>query len=315
MRILVSGAAGNLGTFLARSLTGSRHNLRLMVHTTPVSSDLASREDVEVVTADLARPDTLPPVVENVDTIVHFAGVLFAPFPERFLPTTNALYVQHLAQAAVAAGVGRFILISFPHVEGPTTPEHPASGALNRKPISVHAQTRLAAEHHLLDQCRGAPMEAVILRSGLIYGRGVLMIEAARWLMRRRLLGVWRQPTWVHPLALPDFNACVRAAIETPTLETIYLLGDENPMTLQAFLDALADTWGFPRPWRAPAPLFFLAGLVCELWGALWGTPAPLTRDFIRIGMVPHVCDTRRMRRDLLPAPAYPALSDGLSLL
>jgi hypothetical protein len=133
--------------------------------------------------------------------------------------------------------------------------------------------------------------------------------------MRRRLLGVWRRPTWVHPLALPDFLACVRAAIEKPGLSGVYLLGDEKPMSLQDFLDRLARHWGFARPWRAPAPLFYLAGLSCELWGALWGTAAPLTRDFIRIGMVSHVGDTNRMRGELLPALAYPTLEDGLGWL
>jgi hypothetical protein len=61
--------------------------------------------------------------------------------------------------------------------------------------------------------------------------------------------------------------------------------------------------------------LFYLAGLGSELWGALWGTAAPLTRDFIRIGMVSHVGDTIRMRGELLPTLAYPTLEDGLGLL
>jgi nucleoside-diphosphate-sugar epimerase len=315
MRILITGAAGNLGGFLARHLAGGPHALRLMVHRAPVAADLADAPGVEVVQADLGSPASLPSVVAGVDAIVHFAGVLFKPFPERFLPTTNLEYVEHLTRAAVEAGVGRFILISFPHVEGETTPDAPARGRLDGSPISVHAQTRRAAEHALLDGARGSRTKVVILRSGLVYGRGVLMIEAGRWLMRRRLLGVWPRPTWVHPLALPDFLASARAAIEKPRLSGVYLLGDERPMSLQDFLDRLAKHWGFARPWRAPEPLFYMAGLGCELWGALWGTSAPLTRDFIRIGMVSHVGDTTLMRRDLLPSLTYPTLEDGLVLL
>jgi nucleoside-diphosphate-sugar epimerase len=315
MRILITGAAGNLGGFLAHHLVGRGHELRLMIHRAPVAADLTEATGVEVVRADLGRPESLPAAVAGVDTIVHFAGVLFKPFPERFLPTTNLEYVENLTRAAVEAGVRRFILVSFPHVEGESTPDSPARGRLDGSPSSVHAQTRRAAEHALLEGTRGSRTRAVILRSGLIYGRGVLMIEAGRWLMRRRLLGVWRRPTWVHPLALPDFLACVRAAIDIPEPETVYLLGDEKPMTLQDFLDRLARRWGFARPWRAPASLFFLAGLTCELWGAVWGTPAPLTRDFIRIGMVSHVGDTTLMRRDLVPMLGYPTLEDGLGLL
>jgi len=315
MRILITGAAGNLGGFLAHDLVGGAHELRLMIHRTPVAADLAGAAGVEVVRADLGRPESLPDAVAGVDAIVHFAGVLFKPFPERFLPTTNLEYVKNLARAAVEAGVRRFILVSFPHVEGESTPDSPARGRLDGLPDSVHAQTRRAAELALLESARGSGTRVVILRSGLIYGRGVLMIEAGRWLMRRRLLGVWRRPTWVHPLALPDFLASVRAAIDKPGVAGVYLLGDEGPMTLQDFLDRLARCWGFARPWRAPASLFFLAGLLCELWGAAWGTPAPLTRDFIRIGMVSHVGDTTLMRRDLLPTLAYPTLEDGLGLL
>lgn len=315
MRVLITGAAGNLGTFLARSLLGSEHRLRAMVHRTPLAADLAKHPQVEVVRADLAQPASLEAAVRGVEAIVHFAGVLFRPFPERFLPQTNAEYVYNLARAAASAGVGRFILISFPHVEGESTPDSPAHGTLDARPISVHAQTRLAAEHHLIEAAQRSTMTPLILRSGLIYGRGVLMIEAARWLMRRRLLGVWRRPTWVHPLALPDFLACVRMAIEKPGLRGVFPVADDRPMTLQDFLDALARRWGFARPWRAPAPLFYAAGLACELWGALWGVAAPLTRDFIRIGMVSHVCDTSRMKSELLPELQYPKLEDGLGLL
>lgn len=315
MRVLITGAAGNLGTFLARDLFGGPHALRLMVHRKPLAEDLSGAPGVEVARVDLGRPVTLPAAVDDVDAIVHFAGVLFSPFPERFLPTTNLRYVENLAAAAVAAGVRRFVLISFPHVEGPTTPDAPANGALDRHPISVHAQTRLAAEHALLDACQGSTTRPIILRSGLIYARGVLMIEAARWLMRRRLIGVWRRPTWIHPLSLPDFHACIRAAIEAPDVRGIYPLGDEHPLSLQDFLDALADHWGHPRPWRAPEALFPLAGLACELGAKILGTSSPLTRDFIRIGMVPHVCDTTRMRAELLPTLEHPSLQAGLSLL
>jgi hypothetical protein len=141
------------------------------------------------------------------------------------------------------------------------------------------------------------------------------MIEAGRRLMRRRLLGVWPRPTWIHPLSLPDFLACVRAAIEKPGLSGIFPVADDQPLTLQEFLDRLAQHWGYARPWRAPAPLFFAAGLACELWAAVWGTGAPLTRDFIRIGMVSHVCDTRRMRAELVQRLIYPTLAQGLELL
>ncbi|HET6372622.1 MAG TPA: NAD(P)H-binding protein, partial [Candidatus Polarisedimenticolia bacterium] len=144
--ILITGAAGNLGGVLARHLIARGHPLRLMHHRAPLPSDLVSAAGVEPIQADLADPRTLIPALEGVGVVVHFAGVLFAPRPERFLPITNTRWFSNLLEAALAARVQRVILISFPHVEGPTSVERPATGRLDRRPISVHAQTRLEEE-------------------------------------------------------------------------------------------------------------------------------------------------------------------------
>ncbi len=315
MRILITGAAGNLGGFLARFLLDSPHQLRLMIHQTDVGSDLRAASNVEVIRADLSDPSSLAGVCMEVDCIVHFAGVLFEPRPSRFLPLTNIVFVQNLLKQALEAGVGKFVLVSFPHVEGDTTPEHPASGRLNRVPPSVHAQTRLQAERELLRRSESSEMTPVILRSGTIYGRGVLMLEAARWLMRRRMLPIWRKPTWYHWLALPDFLTCVQAAIEGKGVTGIYQLGDDLPLTVQDGLDRFADHWGYPKPLRLPRWTFYFGATVVEAFALLSGKPSPLHRDFIRIGMVSHVGDTSRMKEDLLPQLVYPTLEEGLPLL
>jgi nucleoside-diphosphate-sugar epimerase len=141
------------------------------------------------------------------------------------------------------------------------------------------------------------------------------MIEAARWLLRHRLLAVWREPTWEHLLALPDFLQCVRVAIDRLGVTGIYNVADDEPVTLQEFLDALAAHWGYPRPLRCPRWMLYAAAAGCEVFAGIFRTKAPLTRDFIRIGMVSSVADTTRMKRELLPALAYPTLREGLCLL
>lgn len=310
--VLITGAAGNLGGFLARHLAGGDLRLRLMEHRTPVGDDLRAQPNVEVVTADLADPQTLGPACQGVDVIVHFAGVLFAPGPQDFLHTTNTVWAGNLMDAAAEAGVGRFIICSFPHVEGPTTPEHPATGRMDGDPVSVHAQTRLAAERQMFEVCKGCGMEPVALRVGMVYARGVLMPDNARSLRAQGLLGVWRQPTWIHLISLVDFLRATEAAIGKEGVNGVYNVGDEHPTTLQEFLDRASIHWKLPRPWRAPAFLFFWAAWFVELYARIFSTAAPITRDFIRIGMVPYVMDTTRMRQELLPELTFPTLDEGI---
>jgi nucleoside-diphosphate-sugar epimerase len=282
--VLITGAAGNLGGLLARHLIEGGHNLRLMYHRKPLPADIAMAPGVQSVRADLADPRTLPPAVAEVDVVVHFAGVLFAPRPERFLPESNTRWFSNLLDASLAAHVGRVILISFPHVEGPTSVERPATGRLDRQPISVHARTRLEEERLLLGRTAPTATTPVVLRLGMVYGRGILMIEAARWLARRRLLAVWREPTLMHLLSIADYLAAVEAAILRPDAQGIYHVGDEQPVTLQDFLDEACGVWNCPVAIRVPMSLIYAAAYVCEAFALVARTRSPLTRDFVRLG-------------------------------
>jgi nucleoside-diphosphate-sugar epimerase len=313
--IVITGAAGNLGSLLARGLAGSEHRLRLMFHRRQLPDDLAHAANAEAVCADLADPTSLPPAVEGADVVVHFAGVLFSANPKSFLPITNTQWFANLLDACLAKRVGRVILISFPHVEGPTTPEHRATGRLDQTPVSVHARTRLEEEKLLFARAEGTSSVPVSLRLGMVYGNGILMVDAARWAARHRLLGVWRDPTWIHLISTEDYVKATIAAALNEGVTGIYHVGDEKPVTLQEFLDRACDAWGLAHPWRMPLWMIHTAAFLCELQSSLFGTRAPLTRDFIDIGRVSYCGDAARFRKELLPVLAHPTLDSGVSTL
>jgi nucleoside-diphosphate-sugar epimerase len=270
-----------------------------MYHRTPLPEDVAHAANVRPIKADLGDPATLPAAVTGADVIVHFAGRLFAPHPERFLPETNTGWFSNLMTAALKANVGRIILISFPHVEGPTSVEQPATGRLDRTPISVHAQTRLEEERLLLQHAEATSTSPVVLRLGA----------------RRRLLCVWREPTLFQLLSTADFLHAVEAAIFKPGVRGIYHVGDEQPVTLQQFLDEVCRVWGYQRPVRIPFSIIYSAAWLCECAAMIARTPSPLTRDFIQLGRVSHWGDTGRARKELIPELVYPTLETGLSTL
>ncbi|MFP4573348.1 MAG: NAD-dependent epimerase/dehydratase family protein [Desulfobacterales bacterium] len=311
--VLITGAAGNLGSLLSRYILKNEKdlNLILMEHQKKVPNDISDNPRADVRNADLSVPETLHECLGGADVIVHFAGVLFKADPEKFLPETNTQYFKNLVVAAKRKNIKKIILISFPHVEGPTSRENPATGRLDGTPVSVHAQTRLEEEQYLFKEVE----IPISLRVGMVYGKGILMIDAAEWFAKRRLLGVWKAPTEIHLISKTDFCKAVVAAIKNESAKGIFHVGDEGNDTLQSFLDIACEIWGCKQPWRMPLWLIYLAAYGFEFTSKVFGIISPLTKDFIDIGRVSYYGDTTRFRKELSPELKYHNVYEGLEEL
>lgn len=306
--ICITGAAGNLGSLTAHHLLSSTpFNLNLMIHTTPLSDSLSRSNRITQYQCDLNDRESLKECLKNSDQIVHFAGVLFKANPEEFLPTTNTAYFKNLVSVAKEVGVKRIILISFPHVEGPTNSEYPSTTKTNQLPISMHAKTRLEEEKHLIDSFDNG----IILRVGMVYGAGILMPDAAQWFAKKRLLGVWREPTPIHLISKFDFSEAIKNTLINKRATGIYNIGDDGIQTLQEYLDFACIQWNCKKPWRMPLWMIYCAASTIEFFSNIANTKSPLTTDFIDIGRVSYYGDTSRMKSDLLPKLKYPTMLEG----
>lgn len=318
--ILITGAAGNLGGLLAEYTKSSELDsnsdsdliLNLFIHKKDVKENLKNNKNIKIFKADLSDKNTLYESLKSVDVIVHFAGILFKNNPENFLPVTNTIYFKNLVEKAIEHKVKRIILISFPHVEGETTPENPSTDRLDGKPSSVHAQTRLEEEKLMFSESKKCGFEAISLRVGMVYGKGILMIDAALWFAKYYLLGIWKKPTHIHLISTIDFLESTKNAILKDGINGIYNIGDEGKQTLQEFFNDITSYCGYKKPWRMPVWLIMLAARVFEFFSMLFGTRSPLTRDFIKIGMASYYGDTTRMRKELLPELTYKTYKEGI---
>lgn len=108
--ILITGAAGNLGTKLRRHLQ-ERHALRLL--------DRNPGGDSSIQAADLSRWEAAwVSQFCGVDTVFHLAGAAAAdaPWPDLIAPNLDGLI--HTYEAAVLGRVRRFVFASSNHVMG-----------------------------------------------------------------------------------------------------------------------------------------------------------------------------------------------------
>ncbi len=112
-RLLLTGAAGNLGRVLRPRLRAHCELLRV--------SDLSALEPAgageECVSADLADKAAVHALLEGVDAVLHFGGVSTEYAFETVLPA-NIVGVFHLYEAARRQGVRRIVFASSNHVTG-----------------------------------------------------------------------------------------------------------------------------------------------------------------------------------------------------
>src|SRR6266498_217921 len=179
-RVLVTGAAGTIGTILREGLRGRFDALRLL-DVTPLGSDQAGEE---LVTADIRD---LPSVVEamtGVDAVVHLAGIPHEDTFERIMQT-NMVGTYDLFEAARRQGCTRVVLASSLHVTGFYEAGERISPEVPPRPDSFYGIGKAFAENlgRLYSDKHG--IEVVCLRLGTVAERPTTPRHLSTWLSPR----------------------------------------------------------------------------------------------------------------------------------
>ncbi len=112
-RILVTGAAGNIGSYFAEHSHG-RYELRLMVQQMDEDAE-ALRSFGEVVAGDLGDLEGMKELCSGIDTVLHLAADPSPSATWQSLLPNNIVGTYHAFVAAKAAGCRRVIFASSIH--------------------------------------------------------------------------------------------------------------------------------------------------------------------------------------------------------
>ncbi len=139
--VLVTGAAGFIGSHLAEELVRRGARVRAFVRYTSAGrwgwlddSELVS--DMEVLAGDIRDPETLGPAMAGAEVVFHLAALIAIPYsyltPLAYV-RTNVEGTTNVLEAARAAGVGRVVHTSTSEVYGtaqtvPISEAHPLVG-------------------------------------------------------------------------------------------------------------------------------------------------------------------------------------------
>lgn len=210
MRVVVTGASGNVGTALLRRLAAERPNWAVAgICRRPPTGGEPAYERVTWTALDLGEHGAeraLTDTLRGADAVVHLAWRI-QPIRDRLLlDRINVEGTQRVLDAAVETGVGHVVHFSSVGAYSPGPKDRPVdetwpTGGI---PSSVYSRQKVAGERALDGLERRAPSVTVTrLRPSLIFQRDAGS-EIARYflgaLVPQRLVGARRAPL----LPLPD---------------------------------------------------------------------------------------------------------------
>ncbi len=178
-KLLITGAAGGLGTILRHGLRGWAETLRL----SDVNDLGETGPGEELIPADLADLGAVMDIVDGVDGIVHLGGKSIEGTFENII-NANIRGTYHVFEAARKHGGKRIMFASSNHAIGFHERENRLDGASPQRPDSIYGLSKCFGEDLARYYFDKFGVESVSVRIGSCF------IEPKD----RRMLATWLSP-------------------------------------------------------------------------------------------------------------------------
>jgi nucleoside-diphosphate-sugar epimerase len=278
--VVVTGAGGFIGRALCahfgetgrrfRGLSRAQHRATRLPPGILAIGDLASATDSELDAA-----------VADATAVVHLAARVHvlretAADPAAAYRAANVVATTRLAQAAVNAGVLRFILASTVKVNGEATlPGAPFRPSDPPAPRDAYARSKLDAERELSRLCAGTSLVPIVLRLPLVYGPGVAgnFLALEDEIARGRSLPIGAIRNRRSVLGMGNLVEAIDATLDSPTpARGVHFVADAESVSVPELTRAIAASLGVKARLRS-VPVAFL-----RLAGQLSGRRATIDR-------------------------------------
>jgi NADH dehydrogenase len=249
-RVLVTGAAGEVGRRLVRRLAADGWQVRgLVLPADPLRARLEGT-GCEIVEGDIREPASLAAAVAGVDAVAHLAAVILA-VDQRDYDAINRRGTANIVAAAATAGVRHFVYVSSASVVYPR--------------LTAYGQAKLDAEKFVAGERR---FQHTIVRPTLVYDEtgGQEFMLFRRYLRRFPIVpfigpgSARKRPVYSDDVV----DGLARIVGNEVCFGKTYNLAGPEPITLRDLGKLVLELEGAPRPFlHLPVP--FCRGLAAVL--------------------------------------------------
>lgn len=272
-RVLVDGAGGFLGGHVVEALCKAGYDVRA-TDLPGSDGEVARAAGAQWVEADLLDVRSVRQLVDGCRGVIHVAGLFDFSMPWDDLYAANVDATSNLCEAAVEAGVDKFVHVSSVMVHG--TPERvPVREDAPQAPKNDYEQTKQLGEQRVWHYQRFRGLPATVVRPAVIYGPRSRYILASVFAMYalaarheygwlRRLEGAAK----CHHVHVRDVAEAIRLALsEVQTIGQAYNVADKTPLSWGEVTQYMASlTNASVELVTLPGPLARAVGLAGSLW-------------------------------------------------
>ena len=300
MKVLVTGATGLIGAWVARALAARGHAVRALLRPASDPAPLAGVA-VEIVRGDVLDAASVRAALAGADAVVHLAGIPRIGADPEDLAGVNVAGTEIVLGAAREAGVARAIHTSSLSAAGgtrrPVVRSEDAPGNAEALGIAYFLSKLRGERIALAEAARGLPV--VVLRPGVVLGPGDTHRSSASLVVaiaKRRLPAVLAGGTSFCDVR--DVAAGFAAALERGRPGEVYALGGHN-LSLAEFSARAAAMAGVRPPVRVPYPVAWALALAAEVGARARGRRPPTNRDLARAGSLYTFVSSEKAAREL----------------
>jgi nucleoside-diphosphate-sugar epimerase len=313
--ILVTGASGFIGKRVVLELLRRGVRVRALVRNPAKAAALAEAGAVLAV-GDMTDPASLEEAVPGCQAVIHFAGATNDFKPRAYYERVNIEGTRVLAEAALEAGVERFVDISTVWVYGLRSGPGVCETSPCRESGQSYADTKLGAERVVRRLIEEKGLPAIIIQPSEVYGPGdpnwterpLELIRSGRMILAGGGKGL------TQPVYIDDLVEGIMAAVVRGRIGETYMLCGAEAVTFREYFSYFARMAGRKRLPALPGPVAVAAATTAELAARVFRRQPVFTRQEVLATLATTSYDGTKAARELGFAPKT-TLAEGMRLV